>query len=256
MSDVHDLWVRYFDTPTPELEEALVRAYLPVVSRTLDRISGTRVPSATNDIQDHVQNGYEGLLDAVRTYRDDRGTKFETWATHKIRSKVMDGLRASDALSRGARKLVREVKIAIEHLEANHHRVPTDEEIADHLDITVDDVQAALMSQAMEHVASLDALTQSQDHENVNQTIADTVLAPTDDTPHAAFFEDENNTAVRRAIATLPRRDQQIINLYYFEGLTYRNISDIMSVTESRVCQIVNRTSTVLAQRIRDDEHD
>lgn len=249
---LQNVWKRYLSDATPEDEDYLARAYLPLVPRTVSRIRGTKIETPMADRDDHIQTGYLGLLDAIRQYDPNKGAAFETYATHKIESKVKDALRSNDPLSRPARTKVKAVRQAFVELEAKNHTAPTDAEIAKHLNIRVSDVRTAWQYQSASFVSSLDELRgDSGSDGGASEPLADRLTDDRMQTPHGALESAAEQSAVREVVATLSERERQVIALYYYERLTLKDIGTVLGVTESRVCQILNRVQVVVGVRLR-----
>lgn len=249
LDHVETLWAAYHLDPTPGgmPEDALVRAHLPLVKQVTDR-QYANLPNNV-EYEEVRQNGLIGLLDAVRAF-DPEKASFRTYATLKIKSKILDGLRAADWLSRDMRRNVRTVQTTIVELEKEFNRTPTDTEVADRLGITIQDVQTALLNHSTSHVQSLDDLLPSRGGEGGDHSLGVHLTDVTDLTPHDHVEKKQDASLLRLAVETLPDRDKQILALYYYEGLTLANIGEILSVTESRVCQIRTKALIVLEAKL------
>ena len=245
---IEELWERYRKTRTPELEDALVRAHLPYVRQAADRVN-SRVP-ANVEYDDLLQNGHWGLLDAIRNW-DPAMASFRTYATLKINSRILDGLRSSDWLTRDLRKQVRTVQTATVELVHALNRTPTDQEIADHLNITLDEVQTAFLNHTTAHVTSLDDLLPGHGDEDSSTTLAHRLVDHTA-SPHDAIEQRHEINALRAALDYLEPRHRQVLCFYFFENLTLANIGEILGVTESRVCQIRAKALIILRGRLAD----
>lgn len=218
---------------SPE-EEALVRAYLPLVFRVRDRVMYRFPPNVEAD--DITQNGLIGLIASVREYEPAQG-KFEGWAMHTIEFRIMDGQRSSDWLPRQRRTNVKRVHEALGALRTAGHHIPTDAQIATATHLSVKAVQDALEDYASAYVHSLDDLTagssdslgeahplHSDGHHHVEFDLRDFL-------EHAPLFD---------AIRSLDNdREKQILALYYFGRHEYKEIAEIFSISVSRVSQIV-----------------
>lgn len=246
---VADLWVEYTANPVwgSPAEDALVRAHLPIVKQVTDRIYAG-LPNNV-EYEEVRQNGLIGLLDAVRAF-DPEKASFRTYASLKIKSKILDGLRAADWLSRDMRRNVRTVQQAIIALEGELKRTPTDEEVANHIGIKVEDVQTALLNHTTSHVASLDDLLPSRSGDDSGHSLGVHLTDVTELSPHDHVEKKQDASLLRDAVDTLPEREKQILALYYYESLTLANIGEILGVTESRVCQIRSKALIVLEAKL------
>lgn len=249
---IKDVWDDYFADPVHggHVEDLLVRAYLPVVKQVTDRVYATLPNNVEYD--EVLQNGRIGLLDAIRGWNPTIAS-FRTYATLKIRSRILDGLRAADWLSRDMRRTVRAVQQGIIALEKELNRTPSDEEVAEHLGITVADVQTALLNHSTAYVGSLDDILPNRGSGEGNQSsVGAHITDITEMSPHDHVEKQQDAELLREAIAGLPERDRQIIALYYYEQLTLSNIGEILGVTESRICQVRAKALIVLQSKLSD----
>jgi RNA polymerase sigma factor for flagellar operon FliA len=246
---VEALWAEYTANPVKgsPVEDALVRAHLPLVKQVTDRIYAG-LPNNV-EYEEVRQNGLIGLLDAVRAF-DPEKASFRTYASLKIKSKILDGLRAADWLSRDMRRNVRTVQQAIIALEGELKRTPTDEEVANRIGIKVEDVQTALLNHTTSHVASLDDLLPSRSGDDSGHSLGVHLTDVTELSPHDHVEKKQDASLLRTAVDTLPDREKQILALYYYESLTLANIGEILGVTESRVCQIRSKALIVLEAKL------
>lgn len=247
---VEEVWEDYFADPIHGgyHEDALVRTYLPLVKQVTDRIYAG-VPNNV-EYDEMLQNGRIGLLEGIRGWKPEKAS-FRTYATLKIKSKILDGLRSADWLSRDMRRSVRAVQTAVVELERDLNRTPSDDEIANHLGWSVPDVQTALVNHTSSHVGSLDDLLPHRGHNDGSATsLGAHITDATDLSPHDYVERKQDEEMLRRALDTLPHRDRQILALYYYENLTLSNIGEILGVTESRICQVRSKALIVLEERL------
>ena len=244
--DVAALWQRYKDTPARNLRDQLLLHYSPLVKYVAGRISAG-LPSSV-DPADLISSGMFGLVDAIEKFEPDRGFKFQTYAITRIRGAIMDELRAMDWVPRSVRTKARRIEETMVALEAELHRTPNDEELAERMAITVPQLQTMLGQISMTGVAALDQVLSNGDVATEIMTLGD-MIADADQGPSDVLESAEMRDRLRGAIATLPERDRLVLGLYYFEGLTLAQIGDVLGVTESRVCQI--HTKSVIQLRAR-----
>jgi len=188
------------------------------------------------DKDDLISAGLMGLIKAADRFDESRGTKFRTYASSVVRGEVMESLRAKDWAPRSVRRKARELAAAVGELEARLHRSPTDAEIAESLDIGIEEYYALLSETSGANVISLDELLeewQVEAGEGSAQPAADRAENPADVLDREALLQ-----VVAAAVGRLPEREQLVVGLYYQEELTLQEIGQILGVTESRVCQI------------------
>ncbi|MDR0233557.1 MAG: RNA polymerase sigma factor FliA [Zoogloeaceae bacterium] len=212
--------------------EQLVEQYAPLVKRIAYHLVA-RLPSNVQ-LEDLVQYGMIGLLDACERYREGLGAQFETYASQRIRGAMMDSLREGDALPRHTRREMRRVEIMLHQLEHQYGRPPSETELADALSMPLEDYQR-LMQEARGHqILYLEDFEEDLSDANfLDRNYGDSEMDP------AALFEDQTlRQNLARAISELPEREQLVMALYYDEELNQREIGEVMGITESRVCQL------------------
>jgi RNA polymerase sigma factor FliA len=240
--EIRRLWERYRDDPTPEIREQLILHYAPIVKYVAGRV-GVGLPN-TIEHGDLVSYGMFGLMDALERFDLDKGVKFETYAITRIRGAIIDELRAVDWVPRSVRTKSRNLAKAIQHLQGSLKRTPTDEELAEHMGITVEELQEMLEQVQLTSMAALDEVL-TADGEGL--ALVDTIEDTSEVRPEENVDEIATRAVLAEAIKQLSDRERKVIALYYFEGLTLAQIGDILGVTESRICQI--HTKAVLSLR-------
>jgi RNA polymerase sigma factor for flagellar operon FliA len=232
-ASVEELWARYRAEPSTELRNRLVMQYSPLVKYVAGRLR-SQLPESV-DYGDLVSDGIIGLMEAIDRFDPDRGLTFQTFAVPRIRGAMVDALRALDWVPRSVREKVRQVEEAQRRLEVRLGRIPDDEEIAAELDLAVPALRDLYAKVAFTSVGTLEDLE----------------LA--DDLSAAATHEiedDQAKAALLRVVGELPVRDQVLIALYYFEGLTLAEIGRVLGVSESRVSQLHSRATMVLRTKL------
>src|SRR5215211_5386745 len=242
------LWRSFGDDPSPANRDRLVLHYAPLVKYVAGRV-GTGLPAHV-DLADLVQSVILGLVDAIERFEPDRGLKFETFAMQRIRGTILDDLRAQDWAPRSVRRRAREVERAMERLEAQLHRSASDAEIAEELDITVEELRELFAELQLTSLVALDELVPAG---RGGESLAEMLPDHHAEDPVAAIEDRENRRLLAEAIAQLGRRDRMVVTLYYFENLTLAEIGKVLGVTESRACQL--HTRAMLRLRSKLTEH-
>ncbi|HEY9723539.1 MAG TPA: FliA/WhiG family RNA polymerase sigma factor [Oscillatoriaceae cyanobacterium] len=233
MPIVTDLWQKYAKKPDPATREKLIMEYLPLVKYVVGRMAVTLPP--TVDSGDLMGYGVMGLITAIERFSPERGFKFETFAISRIRGAIIDELRSQDWLPRSVRQKAKEMEATVRQVEHQLGRTATDQELAGAFGVKVEDLPRSL-SEIVAPVLSLDELVNlGDDGQKVSwlDTLPDDRLGPA-----AEFDQGEMVEILGQAIDALPERERLLITLYYHEGLTLKEIGQVLSVTESRVCQL------------------
>lgn len=212
---------------TPNPEQELVQKHAELVKRIAHHLAA-RLPSSV-DVDDLIQAGVIGLLDAARNYSGDRGASFETYAGIRIRGAMVDELRRGDWAPRSVHRRLREITAAIRELEQQKGKAPKDAEVAAHLGLPLDEYHAAVQDAARCQVLSMDM----HEGEDDGFDAPDASAGPLDLLQHSEFRE-----VLAESIACLPEREKLVMSLYYDEELNLKEIGQVLEVTESRVCQL------------------
>ena len=228
---VDELWRRFKDTGSTELRNQLVLQYSPLVKYVAGRVR-SGLPQSV-DSADLVSEGVIGLMDAIDKFEPDRGWAFQTYAVPRIRGAIIDSIRAADWVPRSVRSRTRDVERARERLHHRLDRAPTDAEVCAEAGITEAELRAL------------------KDRPTNFSATDDEELAALDDLAPAvdeALDDEATRDALLGALRTLPERDQVVIALYFFEGLTLGEIGQVLRVTESRVSQLRSRATSSLRE--------
>jgi len=211
--------------------DRLITQHAPLVTHVASRMIG-RLPE-TVELADLVSYGMFGLIDAVEKFEVERGFKFETYAATRIRGAIIDELRAADWVPRSVRSKARAVDTAARTLEQRLQRHISDEDVATELGWDIADVRTVRAQVALSHVAALDGLGAEHDAATI-----DTVAALAVPAVSASMEVREAHALLATAVQGVRDREQQVLNLYYYENLTLAQIGQVLGVTESRVSQI------------------
>lgn len=217
------------DEHRPQDIDALVERHAPLVRRIAYHLIARLPPSV--DVEDLIQSGVIGLLEAARNYDGSQGASFETYAGIRIRGAMIDYMRPSDWTPRSVARKARELGNAIQSVERRQGREAKDNEIMQELGMDADSYHATLRDVAAARLLSFDALA-GGDH----STFASGAVnhsGPETETTSAWFRHD-----LAQAIESLPEREGMVLSLYYDDELNLREIGRVLGVTESRVCQI------------------
>ena len=247
-----ELWRGYKAHATPDARERLILHYSPLVKFVAGRVA-SGLPQNIEQA-DLVSYGIFGLIDAIDKFDLERGFKFETYAISRIKGAIIDELRSIDWVPRSVRAKARSIERAYSKLENELKRSPEDSEVAAELDMTEPELAGVLSQISFTGLVALDdLLNASSSDRSSGTTVADTISDGAHD-PVQAFEVDEMKHLLADAINRMPDRERLVLTLYYYEGLTLAEIGEVLSVTESRVCQI--HTKAILQLRGRMTEPD
>lgn len=223
-------------------KDQLVQRFAPLVKRIAYHLMA-RLPSSVQ-LDDLVQNGMMGLLDAIGRFEAGMGAQFETYAAQRIRGSMLDGLRENDWLPRSLRRDFRRIERAISLLEQQNGRAPTESELADSLGMQLTEYQKMLQDARGHQLIYFDDMVDDGGDDFLERHFTDDAADP------SRILEDQGlREGLVQGIEALPEREKLMMALYYEQDLNLREIGDVMGVSESRVCQL--HTQAVARLRAR-----
>lgn len=244
-------WLDFKMEQSSRSREQLILHYRPLVHAVAKRV-GVSLPAHIDD-EDLISYGLFGLMDAMEKFDLDKGVKFETYASTRIRGAIIDELRTIDWIPRSVRSQVRDINQAINRLEADLQREPTDQEVADLLGLTLEELHKAKGQQNFIHMVALDAhIDQDNDDQRGSSSIGSQLEDNRTQSPVLAYETEEIKYNLANAVANLPEREAIVLCLYYYEGLTLAEIGQALKVTESRVCQMHTRAMSAVRGKLAD----
>lgn len=242
--ELDHVWTRFKGRGHQQDRDQLIVYYAPLVKYVASRVAAGLPQSV--DQADLASYGMFGLIDAITKFDPERGFKFETYAISRVKGAILDELRSIDWVPRSVRSKAKSVERAMLKLEARLHRSPTDDEIAEELDLTVDQLNGIYNQISSLGMVALDEMLSMSGGESL--TFGDT-LADRGDGPGGIYEQVEMRQLLAAAINRMNEREKIVLTLYYYESLTLAEIGRVLGVTESRVCQI--HTKAVLSLRSR-----
>ncbi len=242
------IWNAYKADPTnKELRNRLVEQYLPLVKYNGERIWG-RLPEGV-ELDDQISAGVFGLMDAIDAFDLTRGVKFETYCVPRIRGAMLDELRTMDWVPRLVRSKASKLAEAIKVCEARFGRPPTEQELAEHMEISLQELEKLIMDANAVNLVSLNKKWYETDsYKDVREI--DILEDKKGEDPTRRI---QKNDLMRLVTKGLNRNERLIIILYYYEELTMKEIGATLDLSESRVSQmhssIVQRLQGQLGRR-------
>jgi RNA polymerase sigma factor for flagellar operon FliA len=198
------------------------------------------------ELDDLIQTGMLGLLDAAKRYDSREGAQFESYAVHRIRGAMVDGLRASDWVPRTVRHRMRQVEATIARLEQETGSAPTEAELAEALDIPLGEYQQLLFEARGHQLVSYEDFSADDEEGFLERYLSDEKADPLELLESRCLRE-----ALVQAIDHLPEREKTVVALFYQEELRQREIGAVLGVSESRVCQILAQAVARLRVAVR-----
>jgi RNA polymerase sigma factor FliA len=210
----------------------LVEQFAPLVKRIAYHLM-SRLPASVQ-VEDLIQNGMMGLLEAAGRFDNDFGAQFETYAGQRIRGAMLDGLRENDWMPRQLRKDMRRVELVINQLEQSKGKPPTERELADALGMELSEYQRVLTEARGHQIIYLEDIVAEDGGDYLERHVVD----EGDGNPLAQIESEDTKRVLVSAIDSLPEREKLVMALYYEQELNLREIGEVLGVTESRVCQL------------------
>ena len=232
-SDEQRLWNGWINDRDPQAGDLLIKKYKPLVSYHVQRIGAGLPKSISRD--DLVSLGMMGLFDALNKFDINRDLKFDTYASFRVRGAIIDGLRKEDWLPRSAREKAKKLELQIEYLEQKLMRHATPEELAEHMNLPVEEVYQTVQEHFFSNVLSINE--QQQDKEDLEGKAFvirdDNTRTPEQEVVRAELLKDlvEN-------IQRLNEKEQLVLSLFYTEEMTLTEIGEMLGLSTSRISQI------------------
>lgn len=227
----------------PDKGDELIRRHAPLVKRIARHLQA-RLPAGVL-LDDLIQSGMIGLLEAARRYDASKGASFETYAGIRIRGAMMDEIRKGDWVPRSVHRNSRRIAEAIRAIESRTGRDAQDVEVAAELGISLEEYHASLQDSAGGRLFSFEELIDNG--EAVTESVGEDTPSPFEGLQRQAFQQ-----SLAEAIGALPERERLVLSLYYDEELNLKEIGEVLSVSESRVSQILSQAMLRLRSRLAD----
>jgi RNA polymerase sigma factor for flagellar operon FliA len=237
---------RYVIAGTRYSREEVIHRYMHLVKYVAGRISVNLPPNV--ELNDLINDGVVGLIDAIEKYDDDRGVKFETYAITRIHGAIIDALRALDWVPRAIRQKAREIERTQHSLEVDLGRMATDDEVATKMGMQKREFET--LQQKVRGTSLLSLEEHLPNDRGSDIPLLDTLKG--DDGDLGLDVEQrEVRESLFAAVKSLSRQERTVIELYYFEGQTLKEIKSVLEVSESRVSQIHAQAVIHLRQKLK-----
>lgn len=217
-------------------KEQIIKDYIPLVKHIASRVSLGKTKYL--EYEDLVSYGIIGLMDAISKFDVDKGVKFSSYAALRIRGSMIDEIRKQRPISKGAMEKLAKYNEAVELLQIELMREPSTEEISKKLNCSIQDILEVEGYINYMSVVSLENILYSDDDEVAVMGIIEDKKSPS---PEQNFENKEEVEILSKCIEQLKEKDRLVLNLYYYEELTLKEIGQVLEVSESRVCQLHSR---------------
>lgn len=249
-SEEKEYWRQYKERGDTQARDKLVLFHMRTVRYIAGRMA-IHVPASV-EMDDLVGWGIMGLMDALEKYDHTQDIKFSTYASIRIRGAIIDQIRSLDWAPRSLRSMARKVGAAKEKLRQQKGAEPDTDEIATELGTTAEHVEDTISQIQTAQVLALDNYLPSEEKEDVRKVDVTSNTAAPD--PSTLAQRNERQERLVTAILELPDQMQKVLNLYYFEELTLKEIGAVLDVTESRICQIHSAAMKKLRKVMQESE--
>jgi RNA polymerase sigma factor for flagellar operon FliA len=212
-------------------KEECLKEYAPLVKRIAHHMM-LKLPGSV-EVDDLIQSGMMGLLDAAGRYDELRGAQFETYAAQRIRGAMLDELRGADWLPRSMRRDMRRIETAISRLQQKLGKMPNETEIARELEVSLLEYQ-----QMLQESRGAQLFYYEDFHGEGDEDFFDRFTTDNDSNPLELLQDEHFREALIQAIERLPERERQMMGMHYEQDMNLREIGEVMGVSESRVCQL------------------
>jgi RNA polymerase sigma factor for flagellar operon FliA len=222
----------------------LVKQYLPLVKRIAYHLMA-RLPASV-EVDDLIQVGLIGLMDAVERFDGSQGAQFESYATQRIRGSMLDDLREADWLPRHIRQKSRQIESAIHRLEQRNGRPPSEQEISKEMGIPLNDYQSMLGDVKGNQLLYYEDFSDDESSNFLERYLIDDASDP------LSLLEDDGfRQGLIDAIDDLPEREKNLMGMYYEQDMNLKEIGAVMGVSESRVCQLHSQAVARLRSKMK-----
>jgi RNA polymerase sigma factor for flagellar operon FliA len=224
--------------------QARITQFAPLVRRMAHHLAA-RLPSSVQ-VDDLIQAGMIGLMDAAARFEESQGNQFETYATQRIRGAMLDELRQNDWLPRSTRKALRRIESAMHKLEQRLGRAPSETELAKELKVSLGEYQSMLQEARGYELLHIEDFSRDDDDDYLERHLPDERENPFERYKDARF-----RAALVTAIEGLPEREKLLMGLYYEQELNFKEIAAVLEVSESRVCQLHSQAVARLRSKLK-----
>lgn len=233
----YSLWKMYQENQDTLTQESLFQQYSYLVEQMANRLS-VSLPKRSVPKEDLMSLGYIGLLEAIKKFDYNKGFQFETYGLWRIKGAMLDGIRKMDWVPRGIREKAKKLNQAYRNLEQSLMRTPTEQELSQYLNLSLDEVDQAMTTLSLSTLLSLDEPVGSQEEEGRQLSRLDMLKDETASGHERRTQMMEFRKLMAESIEKMSEKQRLVITLFYYEGLTQVEIAEVLNLTKGRISQL------------------
>lgn len=241
------LWRTYQEKQDSFTQDTLVTKYMYLVEQMANRLS-VSIPQRIISKDDLMGLGYIGLIEAIKKFDYKKGFQFETYGLWRIKGAMLDGVRKLDWVPRGLRDKAKKLNNAYRTLEQSLMRAPTEEELSQYLNISLDEVDQIMSVVSLSTLLSLDEPINANEDEGKLQSLVDQVKDDNSVNQERQVMMEEFKKIMAGCIEKMPEKEKLVVTLFYYEGLSQVEIAEVLDLTKGRISQIHSRAILRLRQ--------
>ncbi|NMD69106.1 FliA/WhiG family RNA polymerase sigma factor [Bacillus sp. DNRA2] len=245
----YSLWRTYRENYDSTSQEKLAKQYLHLVEQMANKLSMS-IPHRIIPKEDLVGLGYVGLVEAIQKFDYKKGYQFETYGLWRIKGAMLDGIRKMDWVPRGLRDKVKKLNQAYSQLEQKLMRSPSEAELSNFLNITLDEVDQTMSVLSTSALLSLDAPINTTNDDGKQQNHVDQLVDESSISHERNLLMDEFRKLVADCIDRMPEKEKLVITLFYYEGLSQIEIAEVLSLTKGRISQLHSKAVMRMRQSL------
>ncbi|CAH2712874.1 RNA polymerase sigma-D factor [Neobacillus rhizosphaerae] len=231
------LWRKYRENHDSVTQENLIKQYGHLVEQMASRLSLT-IPKNIIPKEDLIGLGYIGLIEAIQKFDYKKGYQFETFGLWRIKGAMIDGIRKMDWVPRGLREKAKKLNTAFRQLEQTLMRSPSEEELSQYLDMSLEEVDQALSTLSFSTLLSLNEPINANEEDGKKQSRLDQISDNNSISQVQQLQMEEFRKLISNGIDIMPEKERLVISLLYYEGLTQVEIAEVLNLTKGRISQI------------------
>lgn len=243
------LWQTYRENYDSTSQDKLAKQYMHLVEQMANKLSMS-IPQRIIPKEDLIGLGYVGLVEAIQKFDYKKGYQFETYGLWRIKGAMLDGIRKMDWVPRSLRDKAKKLNQAYAQLEQKLMRSPSEEELGNYLNISIDEVDQAMSVLSTSALLSLDAPVNTTNDEGKQQYHVDKIIDDKSVNQERTLLMAEFQKLVTECIDKMPEKERMVITLFYYEGLSQIEIADVLSLTKGRISQLHSKAVLRIRQSL------